>query len=92
MRSNVRKTWTRQSSRQVFFLTRADLLRPFLIDYNRFHSVLRADPKEGPLLARCVRLASVTTTVRGYGGDGGILSYRRRGVYHSATPFAPDRD
>jgi len=31
-------------------LAASESLRPFLIVYNRFHSVLRADPKEGPLL------------------------------------------
>lgn len=72
--------------------------RPSLIDYNRFHSVLRADLKEGPSSsAWCTRRPTdITTNARRPGvtggGGGGILSYRRRGVYHSATPFAPDRD
>lgn len=69
MRSNVREKLGRVKPASFFFCSRlADSLRPFLIDYNRFHSVLRADPKEGPLLARCVWLASVTTTGQGLRG------------------------
>lgn len=60
--------------------TRRFALRPFLIDYNRFHSVLRADPKEGSLLCCVVCGCSVTTTRGGQGLRGASAEYYHTGA------------